>query len=87
MGVDGEGVAMLKRDEPFVYWNPAPPKWQVPPSVVKEQLFPAYHGTIAAVEDIRMGTLEGNENEEKEEKHEEMEEESEEIEDRLALER
>ncbi|ELT94016.1 hypothetical protein CAPTEDRAFT_222812 [Capitella teleta] len=85
LGVEGEGIS-LQRDESFVYWNPAPPKWQVPPSVVKEQLFPAYHGTVDATEDNRMGTLEGNENEDLEEEVQE-EDDSEEIEDKIALER
>ena len=36
----------LRSDESFLYWTPAPPKWDVPPKQVKEALFPLYHGAM-----------------------------------------
>jgi len=36
----------LQTDESFLYWSPAPPKWDIPPKVVQNVLFPSYHGAI-----------------------------------------
>ena len=36
----------IKNSESVVYWSPAPPKWYITPSKVKEKLFPQYHGAV-----------------------------------------
>lgn len=68
MGVDGKKME-LKTDESFMFWTPAPPKWDVAPAVVKKHLFPGYHGAALA------GDMEGSKHLEDEEEEEEEEEE------------
>ena len=66
--VDGKKLE-LKTDESYVYWTPAPPKWSVAPSLVKQELFPAYHGA-AVMEDGELGAMDAaDEEEEEEEEH------------------
>ena len=36
----------IRDSESVVYWSPAPPKWYITPSKVKERLFPQYHGAV-----------------------------------------
>ena len=68
-----------------MYWTPAPPKWDVPPSRVKEQLFPQYHGAplVAVTESSHVAEVESDESE----IEEESEEEEEYLEDRLTTDR
>ena len=40
----------LKSDESFLFWHPAPPKWDVAPSKVMQHLFPDYHGAALGLE-------------------------------------
>ena len=47
----------LKSDESFLYWTPAPPKWDVAPARVKASLFPQYHGAALASEAMSSGVL------------------------------
>lgn len=82
--IDGKKME-LKGDESFVYWTPAPPKWEVAPSHVKEQLFPSYHGA-AMMLDAEASQM-GLEEVEEEEEEEEVEEDEEEAEELRALER
>ena len=34
----------LRTDETRLYWTPAPPRMDVPPTNIKSHLFPRYHG-------------------------------------------
>ena len=49
ISVDGTKIK-IKNDESILYWTPAPPKWYVTPSKVKEKLFPQYHGAVLTVD-------------------------------------
>lgn len=40
-----KGTKLRIEKDSMIYWTPAPPKWDVAPSRVKEVLFPEYHGT------------------------------------------
>lgn len=64
----------LKTDESFLYWTPAPPKWDVAPSHVKEQLFPSYHGAALATEGSISQLLEEEDSEIEEVEEEEEDE-------------
>ena len=46
----------LKSDESYLYWTPAPPKWDVTPAQVKKELFPKYHGAALA-QDLEQTTV------------------------------
>ena len=35
----------IKEDVSRLYWNPAPPKMDLPTSFIKNTLFPEFHGT------------------------------------------
>ena len=47
LAIDGKQM-QLKSDESFLYWTPAPPKYDVAPNDVKQQLFPMYGGAALA---------------------------------------
>ena len=49
ISVDGTKVN-VKNDESILYWTPAPPKWYVTPSRMKEKLFPQYHGAALTLD-------------------------------------
>ena len=68
MMIDGQRINP-KSDQSFLYWTPAPPKWDVPPVKVKETLFPSYHGAALAgdSEATAMVVEESDESEEEEE--------------------
>ena len=66
MTVDGKKME-IKTDESFLYWTPAPPKWDVPPNIVKQQLFPSYHGAALATEQERSKFMDDEVVEEEEE--------------------
>ena len=40
----------LKSDESYLYWTPAPPKWDVTPAQVKKELFPRYAGAATGMD-------------------------------------
>lgn len=40
--------APLRTDESYLYWTPAPAKWDATPAQVKKELFPQYHGAALA---------------------------------------
>ncbi len=45
--VSVEGTKIdIKENESVLYWSPAPPKWYVAPTKVKEKLFPEYSGAV-----------------------------------------
>lgn len=53
----------IKSDVSFMYWSPAPPKWDLPPAAVKQVLFPDYHGAGVAEERVASPGLVLNESE------------------------
>ena len=84
MAVDGKKVD-IKSDESFLYWTPAPPKWDVAPKTVKQHLFPSYHG--AALAGDQEGTKMMDDDEEEEEEEEELVLDTLDPEDRMARDR
>ena len=45
--IEGKKMA-LRTDESYLYWTPAPPKWDAAPSNVKRTLFVKYDGAALA---------------------------------------
>ena len=71
MSVEGTKIE-LQRDESRLYWTPAPPKLDVPPSKVRDVLFPEYQPATLGVE-TQEGTYSRQEDVESSEESEEEE--------------
>ena len=55
LAVKAESMSLHDR-EWKVYWTPAPPKWDMAPTYVKQILFPDYHGAEFNVDKSTLST-------------------------------
>ena len=87
MELSGE-TCELKTDESFLYWTPAPPKWDMAPSAVKSVLYPAYESAVATAENLNKDVLQNSVlTEEDSDEDPTLEEDQLDAEDRMARER
>ena len=87
MDITGQACE-LKSDESFLYWTPAPPKWDRSPLEVRSVLFPSYQSAVATAENLNNEVLQNSKlSEEDSEDEQTLEEDLLDTEDKLARER